>query len=72
MTKQIRTLVMSAAILGTIAYRQGRARVPGADAELNDLIKGLSFKETVPVLKAWMNSWDAANLAACATSSVSN
>lgn len=60
--EQIEDKVLAAAVLGTIAFNEGRS-VPCFDPKLMDLLNGLRVGEGLPVLKAWTRSWDAANLA---------
>jgi hypothetical protein len=55
--------VLTAAILGTIAFNEGRNSVPCLDPALIALLKGNKVGESIAVLKAWTHSWDAANLA---------
>jgi hypothetical protein len=55
--------VITAAVLGTIAFREGRPSVPCQDAALMDLLNGCVVGEGIAPLKAWVRSWHAANLA---------
>lgn len=52
--------------LGSIAFAEGKARVPGADSKLTEYMGGrqIGDKRSMPELKAWLVGWDEANLAA--------
>lgn len=57
---------MTAAVLGTIAFNNGKAATPALDADLMNVIAQHENKEigaSIPIMKAWINSWHAANLA---------
>ena len=55
---------ITASVLGTIAFKAGKKRVPFFDKDLMALLKGNEIGEGLPVLNAWLASWDAANLSA--------
>jgi hypothetical protein len=55
--------VQQAAILGAQAFKDGLRRVPVTDKNLNALLAGNQVGEGLPVLKAWTQAWDKANLA---------
>lgn len=59
----IETKILAAAVLGTIAFNEGKKRIPAMDKNLEPLLSGNQIGEGIPVLKAWLESWDAANLA---------
>ncbi len=55
----------TAAAIGATAFREGRARIPGQDPQLNTLLKSLVNSQVgdyIPYLKAWLNAWDQANM----------
>jgi hypothetical protein len=61
------TAIITAAVLGTIAFNEGRSSVPAHDPELLKVIGQRDKKEMgagILILKAWTASWHAANLAA--------
>jgi hypothetical protein len=60
----IETKIVAAAVLGTMAFNAGMKRIPAMDKNLEPLLAGNQIGEGIPVLKAWIASWDAANLAA--------
>jgi hypothetical protein len=60
MNKEI--AIIKAATLGTIAFKNGKKSIPAIDPELLKLIGQNDC--TTDLLKAWINSWHAANLAA--------
>jgi hypothetical protein len=58
--------IITAQILGTVAFNKGRSAVPAHDPELLKVIEKHEIKEMgacIPILKAWLASWHAANLA---------
>jgi hypothetical protein len=62
--------ILEASILGTLAFNNGLNRAPFYDTELQKFFKGRGVGETpkgeassISIMKAWTNSWDAANLA---------
>lgn len=60
------TAIFAAAVLGTIAFNEGRKAVPAHDKALMDIISQHEDKEfgaCIPILAAWTKSWHAANLA---------
>jgi hypothetical protein len=60
------TAIITAAVLGTIAFNEGRTAVPAHDPELLKVIGQHEKKEmgaSILILKAWIASWHAANLA---------
>lgn len=57
------TKIIAAAVLGTVAFRAGKKRIPALDRDLAPLLAGNQIGEGIPVLNAWLASWDAANLA---------
>lgn len=68
-----KTQIFAAAVLGTAAFNAGKARIPGADAELMAILAGRKNFETpkgeassAVIMKAWLASWDAANITATA------
>ena len=65
-TMKTETAIITAAVLGTIAFNEGRSAVPAHDPELLKVIGQHEKKEmgaSIPILKAWIASWHAANLA---------
>lgn len=61
MNQQIK--ILKAATLGTIAFKAGQKRIPALDKNLVSLFAG-EVGSSVVLMQAWLNSWDAANLAA--------
>lgn len=60
------TAILTAAVLGTKAFKKSRVCVPAHDPELMKVIASHEKKEmgaSIPILKAWTDSWHAANLA---------
>ena len=57
------TKILKAATLGTIAFKAGKKRIPALDKNLLSLFSG-EIGSSIPLMKAWIASWDAANLAA--------
>jgi hypothetical protein len=58
--------IISAAALGTKAFKSGKKCIPCHDSQLMALIDQNENKEmgaSLPIMKAWMKSWLAANLA---------
>lgn len=60
------TAILTAAILGTKAYNEGKKRVPCLDRNLMAFFKDAvkSGFELTPLMKVWMRAWDDANLSA--------
>lgn len=61
--------ILQASVLGTQAFNAGIKRAPFYDAELQKMLIDRKIGETpegeassVDIMKAWTNSWDAANL----------
>lgn len=59
--------ILTAAVLGTIAFKNGKKRVPAYDKELLKLLKGRNVGETpegeassVRIMQEWTNAWEAA------------
>jgi hypothetical protein len=60
------TAIVTAAVLGTIAFKSGKKCIPCHDSNLMSLIDQHENKQmgaSLPIMKAWMESWLAANLA---------
>jgi hypothetical protein len=60
------TAILAAAVLGTIAFNEGRKATPCQDKALMEIIANRENKEwgsTLPIMKAWSDAWHAANLA---------
>jgi len=57
------TKILKAATLGTIAFKAGKKRIPALDKNLLALFAG-EIGSSVVLMKAWITSWDAANIAA--------
>ena len=59
-------LIAQAAKLGAEAFRAGVKRVPATHQALMDLLKihgaGQPVGWSIPMLDAWLNAWDSANL----------
>ncbi len=69
LTMKTETAIITAAVLGTIAFNEGRSSAPCQDPELLKVIAQHEKKEMgscIPLLKAWTKSWHAANLAKAA------
>ena len=47
---------------GQVAFDKGKKRVPCLDANIMNMIEGLRVGEGIPLLDAWLNGWDNANL----------
>lgn len=63
--------IVKASVLGTIAFKDGKKRVPALSGELMSMLAGRQVgvtpegeASTVSILKAFAHSWDCANLAA--------
>lgn len=59
------TAIMTASVLGTMAFNNGKAATPSLDSDLMNIIAQHENKEigaSIPIIKAWINSWHAANL----------
>lgn len=58
--------IATAAVLGTIAFKEGKTATPCHDKNLMELIREYSTEmgAAIPLMKAWSQSWHAANLAA--------
>jgi hypothetical protein len=54
--------IIKSAVLGTLAFKNGKKSIPAHDSELLKLIGENNC--TIDLLNAWINSWHAANLAA--------
>lgn len=54
----------AAEVLGHMAFKNGKTRVPAHDANVLELLKGNKIGEGIPVLTAWLRGWDNANLSA--------
>jgi len=50
--------------LGTKAFEKGIKRVPSLDKDLMKMLEGVQVGDsmTIPIMKAWTNGWDEANL----------
>ncbi len=51
-------------VLGTLAFREGKKRVPAHDSEVMSKISGneVGDKSTLQILKGWTYGWDLANM----------
>lgn len=56
--------IATAEVLGTLAFKAGKPRIPALDKDLLALLAGHKVGEGIPVLNAWLRNWDLANLAA--------
>lgn len=56
--------VASAQIAGTIAFKEGKKRIPAHDSNVMELLKGQKpgSKTTIRIFNAWLKAWDIANL----------
>jgi len=61
--------IFEASVLGTLAFKNGIKRSPALDKELKKFFVDRKIGETpegeassIDIMKAWTNSWDAANL----------
>lgn len=54
--------ILKAATLGTIAFKAGKKRIPALDKNLLALFSG-EIGSSIILMRAWLDSWDAANLA---------
>jgi hypothetical protein len=60
------TLAVHSAILGTIAFKNGKKCAPVLDRDLMNAIESMedrSFSKMTVLFRAWSESWHAANLA---------
>lgn len=50
--------------LGVKAFGKGIKRVPALDKDLMNMLEGVQVGDelTIPIMKAWVNGWDEANL----------
>lgn len=62
--------ILTASVLGTIAYKEGKLRVPAKDSGLLEMIKGRRVGETpdgeastIRLMEAWLEAWDNAKYA---------
>ncbi len=57
--------IAAAAVLGTIAHNEGKTSTPAHDKNLINLVaeNSTGMGWSIPILKAWSQSWHAANLA---------
>lgn len=58
------SLIVHAAVLGTIAFKAGKKCVPCHDGELMRLVSevGGPVGSSLPLFKAWTKAWHDANL----------
>jgi hypothetical protein len=63
--------IITAALLGTAAYKNGNKCIPAQDAELLEMFRGREIGETpegeastIHLLKIWQKAWHEANLSA--------
>lgn len=61
--------IFEASVLGTLAFQNGIKRAPALDKHLKKFFIDRKIGETpegesssIDIMKAWLNSWDAANL----------
>jgi len=65
MNTSLKIKIATAAVLGTLAFNSGMKCIPALDKELAPLFDGMKIGEgALPIMKAWLASWHAANLAA--------
>ena len=64
-TFSITARIAAAAELGRNAFHSGLMRAPAADKNVMPLIADIppGTGQSIPVLTAWLNAWDAENLA---------
>ena len=62
--------IIKASLLGTMAFKNGKMRVPMQDIELMNMLQGRKIGETqkgeasnIQIMKSWISAWDNANLA---------
>jgi hypothetical protein len=55
--------IAEAKVLGKEAFEDGKKRVPAQDYNLEQVLEGLEVGEAAPILEAWIEGWDKANLA---------
>ena len=58
------TQIFTARILGADAFRRGVERAPGLDDGLLAIMAGTARDMGFTIMRAWLVSWDAANLTA--------
>jgi hypothetical protein len=65
----VNSQIAEASVLGTIAFNSGIKRAPFYDVELKKMFVNRKIGETpegeassIAIMKAWTNSWDAANI----------
>lgn len=54
--------VISAQVLGTKAFADGKPCIPCRDSELHKLLAGVVVGDGLPILQAWVRGWTLANL----------
>ena len=65
MNASLKIKIATAAVLGTLAFNAGMKCIPALDKDLAPLFDGMKIGEgAAPIMKAWITSWHAANLAA--------
>ena len=65
MNASLKIKIATAAVLGTLAFNAGMKCIPALDKDLAPLFDGMKIGEgALPIMKAWLASWHAANLAA--------
>lgn len=62
--QEIKQIAAAAQVLGTIAFNNGKSRVPALNQELRDFMaeKNIQVGEGIPVMKAFIAGWDNTNL----------
>lgn len=57
------TEIFHAAILGTMAFKAGKKRIPYLDVNLNKMYEGRQVGDGgIALSKAWLRAWDDTNL----------
>ena len=62
--KSNRKDVNVAETLGMMHFANGGKCIPCQSKEINEMIKGLPFKQSIPIMRAFIRGWTKANLAA--------
>lgn len=55
--------LFNVAIIGALAFKNGKPRIPALDKNLRQELEGLKVGQSINLLKTWLQNWDMANLA---------
>lgn len=68
LTEEMETDILSAAVLGNVAFNNGLKRIPCLDRDLMNLLKkydswsDINHKMNMKLMTIWCKNWDLANL----------